>query len=143
MTPLRQRMIEDMQLHGLATKTQDTYLRAVKQLAEHYHKSPDLVTEEELRLYRELIGVAEHSLATAHQVHTLLGTRGKGVKAIALAATRAHFSVRSIRVSRQELAKHCAHKRGASYTVSHPGFPGRCASEPPFPPPASDRRDRS
>ncbi len=51
MTPLRQRMIEDLQLHGLATKTQDAYLRAVKQLAEHYHKSPDLITEEELRLY--------------------------------------------------------------------------------------------
>jgi site-specific recombinase XerD len=44
-------MLEDMQLHGLSTKTQDVYLRAVKQLAEHYHKSPDLITEEELRLY--------------------------------------------------------------------------------------------
>jgi integrase/recombinase XerD len=51
MTPLRQRMIEDMQLRGLSAKTQDSYLRAVRQLAEHYHKSPDLITEEELRLY--------------------------------------------------------------------------------------------
>jgi site-specific recombinase XerD len=44
-------MIEDLQLRGLAAKTQDSYLRAVRQLAEHYHKSPDLITEEELRLY--------------------------------------------------------------------------------------------
>ena len=51
MTPLRQRMIEDLQLRGLSAKTQDSYLRAVRQLAEHYHKSPDLITEEELRLY--------------------------------------------------------------------------------------------
>ena len=51
MTPLRQRMIEDMQLRGLSAKTQDSYLRAVRQLAEHYHRSPDLITEEELRLY--------------------------------------------------------------------------------------------
>ena len=51
MTPLRQRMIEDLQLRGLSAKTQDAYLRAVRQLAEHYHKSPDLITEEELRLY--------------------------------------------------------------------------------------------
>ena len=51
MTPLRQRMIEDLQLRGLAAKTQDAYLRAVRQLAEHYHKSPDLITKEELRLY--------------------------------------------------------------------------------------------
>ncbi len=51
MTPLRQRMMEDLQLRGLSPKTQDSYLRAVRQLAEHYHKSPDLITEEELRLY--------------------------------------------------------------------------------------------
>jgi integrase/recombinase XerD len=51
MTPLRQRMMEDLQLRGLAAKTQDAYLRAVQQLAEHYHKSPDLIAEEELRLY--------------------------------------------------------------------------------------------
>ena len=51
MTPLRQRMLEDLQLRGLSAKTQDSYLRAVRQLAEHYHKSPDLITEEELRLY--------------------------------------------------------------------------------------------
>jgi len=50
-TPLRQRMIEDLQLQGFAAKTQDGYVRAVKQLAEHYHKSPDLITEEELRQY--------------------------------------------------------------------------------------------
>ena len=51
MTPLRQRMLEDLQLRGLSAKTQEAYLRAVRQLAEHYHKSPDLVTEEELRQY--------------------------------------------------------------------------------------------
>jgi site-specific recombinase XerD len=43
--------MEDLQLRGLAAKTQDAYLRAVRQLAEHYRKSPDLITEEELRLY--------------------------------------------------------------------------------------------
>ena len=51
MTPLRQRMLEDLQLRGLSSKTQDSYLRAVRQLAEHDPKSPDLITEEELRLY--------------------------------------------------------------------------------------------
>jgi site-specific recombinase XerD len=44
-------MLEDMQLRGLAPKTQDAYLRAVRQLAEHYNKSPDQVSEEELRDY--------------------------------------------------------------------------------------------
>ncbi len=32
-TPLRQRMLEDLQLRGLSARTQDTYLRTVRQLA--------------------------------------------------------------------------------------------------------------
>jgi integrase/recombinase XerD len=51
MTPLRQRMLEDMQLRGLAARTQESYLGAVQQLALHYHRSPDLLTEDELRQY--------------------------------------------------------------------------------------------
>jgi site-specific recombinase XerD len=44
-------MIEDMQLRGLSQRTQETYVRAVRQLAEHYAVSPDQLTEEELRQY--------------------------------------------------------------------------------------------
>ena len=51
MTPLRQRMIEDMQLRGLAARTQESYVRAVRQLAVHYGKSPEFITAEELRQY--------------------------------------------------------------------------------------------
>jgi integrase/recombinase XerD len=49
MSALRQRMIEDMQLRGLSERTQESYVRAVRQLAEHYGKSPDHLSEEELR----------------------------------------------------------------------------------------------
>ena len=51
MTPLRKRMLEDMQLRGLAPKTQEAYLRAVRQLAEYYGQSPDQISEEQLRQY--------------------------------------------------------------------------------------------
>jgi site-specific recombinase XerD len=51
MTALRQRYIEDLQLRGLSARTQDSYVRVVRQLAEHYGKSPDVITEEELRQY--------------------------------------------------------------------------------------------
>lgn len=51
MTPLRQRMIEDMQLRGLSVRTQETYVRAVRQIAEHYSTPPDRLTEEEIRQY--------------------------------------------------------------------------------------------
>ena len=50
-TPLRQKMIEDMQLNGLAARTQESYLCAVRQLARHYQKTPDRINEEELREY--------------------------------------------------------------------------------------------
>lgn len=51
MTALRQKMLEDMQLRGFASRTQEAYLSAVSQLAKHYRKSPDQINEEELRQY--------------------------------------------------------------------------------------------
>ncbi len=51
MTPLRQGMLEDLQLKGKGERTQQMYVRAVRQLSEYYSKSPALITEEELRDY--------------------------------------------------------------------------------------------
>ena len=51
MTPLRQRMLDDMQLRGLSPITQRCYVRAVQHFAQHFGKSPDLIGEEELRQY--------------------------------------------------------------------------------------------
>src|SRR5262249_14248446 len=51
MTELRQKMIEAHQLRGLSERTQECYVRAVRQLAEHFRKSPDLISEDELRQY--------------------------------------------------------------------------------------------
>jgi len=51
-SPLRQRMIEDMTLRKLSPKTQAGYLRAVKQLACFLDRSPDTANTEELRRYQ-------------------------------------------------------------------------------------------
>jgi len=51
MTPLRQKMIEDMQLRGLSERTQESYVRVVRQLAEYYRKPPDQLSQAELREY--------------------------------------------------------------------------------------------
>lgn len=51
MTELRRRMIQDMELRDLKENTQKAYLDAVKHLARHYGRSPDLLSEEELRRY--------------------------------------------------------------------------------------------
>jgi len=60
-------MIEDMQLRGLAEKTQESYLRVVRQLAEYYRKTPDQISEEELRqyfLYLKNVRRVSHSSCT-------------------------------------------------------------------------------
>ena len=51
MTELRERMLEDLKLHGLAKNTQNLYVQAVRQLAKYCRKPPDQITEEELRQY--------------------------------------------------------------------------------------------
>ena len=51
MTPLRQQMHQDLQLAGLSERTQEAYLRAVRQLADHFHKAPDRLSEAQLRQY--------------------------------------------------------------------------------------------
>jgi site-specific recombinase XerD len=51
MSILRQKMIADMQLRGLAARTQEAYLLAVKQLAAYYRRSPDELGEAELHQY--------------------------------------------------------------------------------------------
>jgi integrase/recombinase XerD len=52
MTPLRQRMIEDMQLRNLAPETQRAYLHYITGLARFYQTSPQDLSLEELREYQ-------------------------------------------------------------------------------------------
>lgn len=52
MTPLRQRMIEDMQIRNLAPHTQRAYCGYVSLFARHFHKSPELLGPENIRAYQ-------------------------------------------------------------------------------------------
>lgn len=51
MTPLRQRMIEDMQLRNYATGTQRSYIHYVEEFANHYRLSPARLGLDEIRNY--------------------------------------------------------------------------------------------
>jgi integrase/recombinase XerD len=51
-SPLRRRMIEDMRMRKLSTKTQSTYIRAVRHFAGYLGRSPDTATDEDLRRYQ-------------------------------------------------------------------------------------------
>jgi integrase/recombinase XerD len=50
-TALRQRMLQDLQLAGLSENTQESYLRAVRQLADHFDTPPDRLSEQQVRDY--------------------------------------------------------------------------------------------
>lgn len=51
-SPLRQRMIDDMRMRKLELKTRTAYLRAVKKLADFLKRSPDTATAEDLRRFQ-------------------------------------------------------------------------------------------
>jgi site-specific recombinase XerD len=51
-SPLRQRMIDDMRMRKLSDKTQSHYLRAVRQFAAFLGRSPDTASVEDLRRYQ-------------------------------------------------------------------------------------------
>ena len=51
-SPLRQRMLQDMRLRKLAPHTQEAYVRSVRRLAGYLRRAPDTATVEELRNFQ-------------------------------------------------------------------------------------------
>jgi hypothetical protein len=51
-SPLRQRMIEDMTVRRFTAKTQSDYIRSVRNLAAFLGRSPDTATAEDLRRFQ-------------------------------------------------------------------------------------------
>jgi integrase/recombinase XerD len=51
MTILRQKFIDELELRGLAPLSRDGYVGVVSRLARHYGRSPDLITNDELKAY--------------------------------------------------------------------------------------------
>lgn len=51
MTPLRQRMLEELQRRNYCSGTVRLYLRHVADFAQHFHRSPDQLGAEQIRQY--------------------------------------------------------------------------------------------
>jgi integrase/recombinase XerD len=52
MSPLRQRMIEDMRIRGMGDKHQKSHIRAIKDFTTFLGRSPETATPEDLRGYQ-------------------------------------------------------------------------------------------
>ena len=64
MTPLRQRMINDMTVRGLANSTMAACQRSVTRLAQHYRRSPDQISASEVQAFLLLLH-QQHGLSWA------------------------------------------------------------------------------
>jgi integrase/recombinase XerD len=68
MTPLRQKMIRELELQRKSPRTIEAYVSAVFQLARHYHRSPDQITTEEVRDFiHHLITVRKLAFSSCNQ----------------------------------------------------------------------------
>ena len=55
MTPLRQRMIEDMRIRNFTEQTQTSYCQYVSQFARHFRRSPEHLGPEDIRRYQHYL----------------------------------------------------------------------------------------
>ena len=72
-SPLRQRMLDDMALRKLSEKTQSQYVRSVKRFARFFGQSPDLASPEDLRRFQKHLVEQDVSSTTINA--TITGLR--------------------------------------------------------------------
>ena len=87
MGALRTKMIEEMKLRNFSPRTQQSYLGAMIGLVKHYRRSPDQLTQDEIRSY--LLHLQERGLSPSSRnvaisginffYHQILGVERKAV----------------------------------------------------------------
>ena len=72
-SPLRQRMMEDMRIRGMGEKAQKGHIRAIKDFAAFLGRSPDAATPEDLRAYQ--LHMADTKVGIATFNHRIVALR--------------------------------------------------------------------
>jgi site-specific recombinase XerD len=72
-SPLRQRMIEDMRMRKLNPRTQEAYIRAVRKLTQYLGRSPDTATVEDLRNFQ--LHLVDHGISPITLNATITGLK--------------------------------------------------------------------
>jgi hypothetical protein len=150
MTPLRKRMparpgparpgparpgIEDLQLKGYGEWTRETYVRTLRQLAQHYNKFPDLITEEKIGDYYFQYG---KNVTKCLPKRDGQGSRSTGTIAICRIKFFFKNTLTLVRAKREKKLPTMAHPQLTSSRV-HPTIPsvprrhsyGASATRPP------------
>jgi len=92
-SPLRRRMIEDMEIRGFSPQTQGSYLRVVRDFAVFVGGSPDKTGAEELRLYQHHLRSSGMSATSINAAVSALRfffavTLGRGDASVGLTTVR-------------------------------------------------------
>jgi len=67
-TPLRQSMVDAMVTRGFAARTQESYVEAISRMARHYHRSPALLSKDEVSAYLlHMVSTRHLSYSTMNQ----------------------------------------------------------------------------
>ena len=65
MTPLRQRMLEDMSIRNFAENTQQSYTQQVSSFARYFDRSPEDLGPEQIRAYQSHLVSERHLSASS------------------------------------------------------------------------------
>ena len=85
-SPLRRRMLDALQLRGMAPRTQEAYIDAVSRLARHFQRSPERLSADEVQAYllhllrerhRSRSSVNQYGCAFRFFVRTVLALDGE------------------------------------------------------------------
>ena len=68
MTALRQRLIEDLQVRNYSPRTVEAYVAAVAKVAKHFQRSPDQLTNEDVRAFQVHLLNAKTSWSQFNQI---------------------------------------------------------------------------
>jgi integrase/recombinase XerD len=69
MTPLREQFLRELALRGMSERTVEAYVAAVASLAQHHHRSPDQISDEELRAYQLYLRERRHLAPSSLNQH--------------------------------------------------------------------------
>jgi integrase/recombinase XerD len=70
MTQLRQQLIQELVLRNCAPRTQEAYVSALYQLAKYYRRSPDQISDEQIRQYLLYLAVTKKLTASSRNQAT-------------------------------------------------------------------------